>query len=197
MKTCEQITSVLLAGVGGQGSLLAGIVVAGAAMKAGYQVKTNEVHGMAQRGGSVITQIRYGKQVFSPQMPVGTARVLGAFEMVEALRYAHYLAPDGLAVVSALKIIPVSAAAGGTAYPEDIEERLSRTFPRLIILDADQKAHQLGNRRVANIVLLGALSRGLTLPEDAWPEAIESAVKPAYRAINLKAFEAGRAATEV
>jgi len=186
--------SILLAGVGGQGSLLASVIVSQAALNAGYQVKTNEVHGMAQRGGSVITQIRYGREVISPLMPDGTARALGAFEAIEALRHAHYLAPDGLAVVSTQQIIPVSVSAGGLAYPADTAERLHRTFPRLVLLDAEETARSLGNRRAANIVVLGALSRGLDLAEDAWLAAIAASVKPAYREVNLKAFAAGRAA---
>lgn len=186
--------SILLAGVGGQGSLLASVIVSQAALIAGCQVKTNEVHGMAQRGGSVITQIRYGREVFSPLMPDGTACALGAFEMIEALRHAHFLAPDGLAVVSTQKIIPISVSSGGMAYPADAGTRLRRAFARLVLLDADEIAGGLGNRRAANIVVLGALSRGLDLPEEAWRAAIEASVKPAYRAVNLKAFAAGRAA---
>ncbi len=190
----QQVQSVLLAGVGGQGSVLAGVIVAQAAMRAGYQVKTNEVHGMAQRGGSVITQIRFGREVFSPLMPDGTACAIGAFEMIEALRHAHFLAPDGLAVVSTQKVIPVSVSSGGMAYPADAEVRLRREFARLVLLDAAEIASGLGNQRVANIVVLGGLSHGLDLPESAWRSAIATSVKPAYREINLQAFAAGRAA---
>ncbi len=187
----NQTTSVVLAGVGGQGSLLAGIIVSEAALHAGYQVKTNEVHGMAQRGGSVITHIRYGREVFSPIAPVGTARAVGAFEMVEALRYAHYLAPDGLAVVSRHRVIPVTVSSGTTTYPADIEVRLRRTFKQLKLVEAEAIAGQLGNHRAANVVILGALSRGLEIPKDAWHAAIAIAVKPNYRDLNIRAFDAG------
>lgn len=188
----NETISILLAGVGGQGSLLASVIVSQAALNAGYQVKTNEVHGMAQRGGSVVTQIRYGREVFSPLIPDGTASVLGAFEMCESLRHAHYLMPGGLAVVASQKIIPVSVSSGGKTYPTDIDERLKRVFTRLTLLDAEGIAAGLGNRRTANTVVLGALSHGLNLPVDAWRVAIETAVKPSFRTVNLKAFDAGR-----
>ncbi len=121
--------SVVIVGVGGQGILLASEVVARAAMYAGFDVKTNEVHGMAQRGGSVIAQIRYGKEVNSPLVALGSARVLGSFEEVEALRWAHYLAPDGLAVVSTSQVIPVTVSSGAATYPSDGDARLKKVLP--------------------------------------------------------------------
>ncbi|MFN2352379.1 MAG: indolepyruvate oxidoreductase subunit beta [Kiritimatiellia bacterium] len=148
--------------------------------------------GMAQRGGSVVTQIRYGKEVFSPLIPVGAAQVIGAFEMMEALRYAHFLAPEGLAVISTHRIIPVSVSSGTAKYPDDIEKRLRRVFPHLVLVDAEGIAAQLGNRRVSNAVVLGALSRGLDLPEPAWQAAFETVVKPDFLEINRRAFAAGR-----
>jgi len=184
--------SVVLAGVGGQGILLASGIVARAAMQAGYDVKTNEVHGMAQRGGSVVAQIRFGTKVYSPLVPMGTARVLGALEQTEALRYSGYLAKDGLAVVNAQTIVPVTVSMGAARYPENIEALLRNAFPRMIYLDAASKAVELGEIRTANIVLLGALSRGLDLQEAAWREAIASSVKEKFRDLNLKAFDIGR-----
>jgi len=188
----EQTTSVVLVGVGGQGILLASEIVAQAAMKAGFDVKTNEVHGMAQRGGSVIAQIRYGKEVFSPLVAKGTAKVLGALERIEALRYADYLADDGLVVVNSQTLVPVTVSMGAASYPEDAEERLRNKFKNLIYLDAAQKAVELGNIKAANVVTLGALSTGLDLPLDVWHEAIEVSVKPAFKDLNMKAFDAGR-----
>jgi indolepyruvate ferredoxin oxidoreductase, beta subunit len=186
-------TSVVLAGVGGQGILLASEIVARAAMIAGFDVKTNEVHGMAQRGGSVIAQIRYGSEVHSPLVPAGAARVLGSFEKVEALRFAYYLAPDGLAVVSTQEIVPVTVSSGSTRYPEDTEQRLRAVFPRLIAFDAQALALEAGDSRAANVVILGALSSGLELPADAWREAIKGCVKPRFVDMNMQAFEKGRA----
>jgi indolepyruvate ferredoxin oxidoreductase beta subunit len=184
--------SVVFVGVGGQGILLASTIVARAAMIAGHQVKTNEVHGMAQRGGSVIAHVRYGTEVFSPTVPEGTADALGALEEIEALRYAHYIAPDGLAVVNAATVVPVTVSSGAATYPEDVADRLKRAFPRLVYFDAGKRAEELGNIRAANIVLLGALSRGLDLPLEAWEEAISSSVKDKHRDLNLRAFDIGR-----
>ena len=186
------IQSVVLAGVGGQGILLASRVVSRAAMADGLEVTFNEVHGMAQRGGSVIAQIRFGKRVYSPLVSEGEAQVLGALEQVEALRYAHYLAPDGLAVVSDQTIVPVTVSSGGAAYPADVPERLARVFPRLKYLNALQEAVRLGDRRMANTVLMGALSNGLTLSMDAWRRGKRESVKPAFAGKNLEAFERGR-----
>ncbi len=189
----DQTQSVVLVGVGGQGILLASEIVARAAMFAGYDVKTNEVHGMAQRGGSVIAQIRYGKAVNSPLVALGDARVLGSFEQVEALRWAHYLAPDGLAVVSTAELIPVTVSSGQATYPDNAEARLKEVFKRLVLLDATKLAQEMGDSRMANTIVLGALSNGLTLSLENWEEAIKSSVKPKYVEANLKAFMAGRA----
>ena len=188
----QEIQSVVLVGVGGQGILLASEIVAQTAMKAGYDVKTNEVHGMAQRGGSVIAQIRYGRRVHSPLVAKGTARVLCALERIEALRYADYLAPGGLVVVNSQVITPVTVSMGAAEYPNDAEQMLRDQFENLVYFDAAQKAIELGNIRAANVVLLGVLSTGLDLPAETWREAIAGCVKPAYQELNLKAFEEGR-----
>lgn len=187
-----ETTSVVLVGVGGQGILLASEIVAQAAMTAGFDVKTNEVHGMAQRGGSVVAQIRYGKEVFSPLVNKGAARVLGALERIEAMRYADYLAPDGLTVVNSQIIMPVTVSMGAAKYPDDAEAKLRDQFPRLIYFDAGAKAVEMGNIRVANVILLGALSTGLDLPLDAWHAAVADCVKAQYRDLNVQAFEVGR-----
>jgi len=196
MRTAPETTSVVLVGVGGQGILLAAEIVARTALNAGHTVKTNEVHGMAQRGGSVIAQIRYGREVFSPLVEQGTARVLGSFERIEGLRYRRYLAPDGLAVVNSQAMIPVTVSTGAATYPEDAETLNRRAFPRLTYFDAGRLALSLGNIRAANVAVLGALSRGLDLPEEAWLEAVASEVKLHYRDLNLAAFREGRARGE-
>jgi indolepyruvate ferredoxin oxidoreductase, beta subunit len=188
----NQVSSVVLVGVGGQGILLASEIVARAAMFAGHDVKTNEVHGMAQRGGSVIAQIRFGKEVFSPLVAEGTARAIGSFEEVEAVRYAHYLAPEGLAVVSSEQVIPTTVSSGLANYPKDCEKRLREVFKRLIYFDAGKIAAELGNKRMANTIVLGAMSNASGLPLDAWEQAIRKSVKPKYVEMNLKAFQAGR-----
>ncbi len=185
-------TSVVLVGVGGQGILLASEIVAQAAVAAGYDVKTNEVHGMAQRGGSVIAQIRYGKEVFSPLVPRKTAKVLGSLERMECLRYLDYLADDGLAVVSSQKIVPVTVSSGGTPYPELGEAELKPFFPKLVYVDAVEQATELGNAKAANTILLGAMATQLDLPAEAWTTAIRESVKEKFIEINLKAFELGR-----
>lgn len=190
--TSSPIVSVVLAGVGGQGILLASEIIARTAMNAGFDVKTNEVHGMAQRGGSVIGQIRYGKEVHSPLVAKGTAQVLCSLEQAEALRYADYLAEEGLAVVNAQQITPVPVSMGAAKYPDQVEQKLRDQFPRLIFFDASKKAIELGNIRAANVILLGSLSTGLDLPTEAWHKAIADCVKKQYQELNLKAFEAGR-----
>jgi indolepyruvate ferredoxin oxidoreductase beta subunit len=188
----SRTTGLVFVGVGGQGILLATQIAARAAMIAGFDVKTNEVHGMAQRGGSVVAQVRFGRKVSSPLVPEGTARVLASLERIEALRYVSLLAPDGLAVVSSQAIVPVTVSSGAASYPEDAKERLSRAFPRLLYLDAVGIAKDLGDLRAANVVVLGALSTALALDEDCWARAIASSVKPAYLELNKKAFQAGR-----
>jgi indolepyruvate ferredoxin oxidoreductase beta subunit len=188
----DNTTSIVLAGVGGQGILLASSIIAKAAMIAGFEVKMNEVHGMAQRGGSVIAQIRYGKNVHSPLVEEGTAKVFASLEQIEAIRFAHYLSPDGLAVVSTQTIVPVTVSMGSGKYPQDVKQRLEKIFKNLIIVDALGKANELGNIKVANVIVLGAISRGLDLPLETWHEAIKSEVKEKFADLNIRAFEAGR-----
>ena len=190
--TNNEITSIVLVGVGGQGILLASEITAQAAMAAGYDVKTNEVHGMAQRGGSVIAQIRYGKKVNSPLVEMGKARVLCSLEQIEALRFQEYLAPDGLAVVNTQIMIPVTVSTGAAVYPDNAYDRLKETFGRLVYLDAVSLAKELGNVKAANVILLGAMSKNLNIPEESWHTAIEKSVKPQFTELNKKAFQKGR-----
>lgn len=184
--------SVVLVGVGGQGILLASEILAQAAMLAGFDVKTNEVHGMAQRGGSVMGQVRYGKNVASPLVQEGTASALASLEAIEGLRAAQYLKAGGLAVVNTQRIVPVTASSGAAVYPADAEERNRKVFPNLRLLDAVALGKQAGDARAANVVVMGALSAGLDLPEQAWEGAIRAAVKPQYVEMNLRAFALGR-----
>ncbi len=192
MSDNSQTTSVVLVGVGGQGILLASEIVARTAMAAGYDVKTNEVHGMAQRGGSVVAQIRYGEKVNSPLVAEGTASVLGALERIEVLRYSRYVKPGGLVVVNSQTLIPVTVSMGAAEYPQDSEERVKKAFDNLLYFDAAKIAVDLGNIKAANVVVVGAISKGLDLPVESWKEAISNTVKKQFVDLNLKAFEAGR-----
>lgn len=186
------VTSVVIVGVGGQGVLLASQITASAAINAGYKVKTNEVHGMAQRGGSVIAQIRYGKVVLSPLVPSGGAAVLASLERIEALRYKDLLAPGGRVIVSDQQIVPTTVSTGQAKYPSDAEERLKRVYPNLLYLNAETIAAGLGNPKAANVIVVGAVSMALDLPLEAWHEALASSVKGPRLDLNLKAFDKGR-----
>jgi len=188
----DKTTSVVLAGVGGQGILLASEITAQCALQAGFDVKTNEVHGMAQRGGSVLAQIRYSEKVYSPLVSKADATVLVALEQIEALRFCDYLSDDGTAVVNKQSIVPVSVSSGETPYPENVEGKLRNVFPKLLYIDAAAIASELGNIRAANVVLLGAMSNCLDLPVECWHEAVKVSIKKEFYQLNIKAFEAGR-----
>ncbi len=193
----NETTGIVMVGVGGQGILLAAQITARAALASGFDVKTNEVHGMAQRGGSVLAQIRFGRQVFSPLVPERSAQVLASLERIEALRFASFLSADGLAVVSSQAIIPVTVSSGKAEYPADAEQRLRAAFPRLAYIDAISAAEKLGDARVANVILLGAMSTALLLSRESWAEAISQCVKPAFREVNQRAFDEGAALAKV
>ena len=190
--------SILLCGVGGQGILLAAKIVGAAAETAGLDVAANEIHGMAQRGGSVRAFVRFGEVVRSPLVLEGEADVLAALEPVEALRWAHFLRPGGLAVVNTRPVVPVTVSSGKAKYPADLDARLARVFPRLVACDCEEEAIRLGNAKLSNTILVGMLSRDLPLPEEAWRTALARCVKPAFLDANLAAFDFGsaRAASE-
>lgn len=190
--------NILLVGVGGQGILLAGDIIAAASMKAGLDVKKSDVHGMAQRGGSVTSQVRIGQRVHAPLIASGGADILVSFEKQEALRYADMLKPGGIAVVSDLLITPITVASGQAPElkEEEINSRLTTGFEHLLLLDATAIAENLGNIRVANVVLTGALAELLPLEIDIWNQAIREMVKPQFVDINLQAFAEGRKAVE-
>jgi indolepyruvate ferredoxin oxidoreductase beta subunit len=187
----------LLAGVGGQGTILASNVLAEVALAAGYDVKKSEVHGMAQRGGSVNTHVRWdAERVYSPLIGLGEADVLLAFEEAEALRYAEYLKPGGAAVVNQQTIEPITVTSGGARYPTEVELRTTydALTDRFCLVPGTTIAQELGNARAANVVLLGALSTFLDVPEETWLEVIEARVPPRYVALNRQAFLKGRQA---
>jgi indolepyruvate ferredoxin oxidoreductase, beta subunit len=195
MASAKNVVNIALVGVGGQGTLLASEVISRTAMLAGRDVKKSEVHGMAQRGGSVLSQVRFGDRVYSPLIPEGETDVLISFELVESLRYADTVAPDGIALINDQIITPVTVSSGQQAWVDDLEERLERAFPRRQVIDALVLARDLGNLRVVNMVMAGALSRVLDLEERAWLQAIEELAPARHREVNLRAFAAGRALT--
>ncbi|MBQ9057614.1 MAG: indolepyruvate oxidoreductase subunit beta [Atopobiaceae bacterium] len=184
--------TILLVGVGGQGTILAGKLLAHAATSSGYDVKVSEIHGMSQRGGSVNTTVRFGDDVKSMVADPGYADVIVAFEAIEALRAQHLLAPHGRMIVNDERIVPVSVSIGIADMPTDIHDRLEDLGA--VLIDAGQVARDIGSPRSTNVVLVGALSRTLEISEEAWQEAIREQVPAHTIDANLKAFESGRQA---
>jgi indolepyruvate ferredoxin oxidoreductase beta subunit len=187
----------LLAGVGGQGTILASNVLADVALKAGLDVKKSEVHGMAQRGGSVNTHVRWHpERVYSPLIGLGEADFLLVFEEAEALRYAEYLRSDGTAVVNRHTIKPITVTSGGAHYPteEELLAVYAEITDRFHLVPGTEVAQELGNARAANVVLLGALSTFLDVPEETWLEIIKTRVPVRYVELNRQAFLKGREA---
>jgi indolepyruvate ferredoxin oxidoreductase beta subunit len=189
------ILNVSLVGVGGQGILLAGEILCKVALISGKDVKKSEVHGMAQRGGSVVGQVRIGDRVHSPLIATGTSDFLVAFEKVEALRFAHELKQGGTAVVNDQEIRPVTVTSGQSEWPADLDGRLRAAFPRLDVVPALRIANGLGDVRVVNAVMIGALSRHVDIDPEIWREAIAALVPAKVTGVNLDAFEAGRHAS--
>jgi len=190
MTIMKDTKSILLAGVGGQGTILMSRVFTAGLVGAGYDVKMSEVHGMAQRGGSVSTQVRYGEKVYSPIIGRGEADVLVAFEKMEAVRYAGFLKPRGTAVINDVEIMPLPVAAGSAEYPAGTLEAMQRSFA-VRVVPASKIAEGLGNVKCMNIVLLGALAGALGLDEIDWKAALQSTLPPKILKLNLEAFEAG------
>ena len=190
----SDVFNVSLVGVGGQGILLTSEVLARAAACAGFDVKKSEIHGMAQRGGSVISQVRFGPRVHSPIIPDGASRVLVSFEKLEALRWRHLLAPDGTALVNDLEIIPVTVSSGQQPGVPEQEAKLRTAYPKLFLLDAQAIAGEAGNLRAANMALAGALSALLPFDVCCWRNAMRDRVPEKLLAVNTGAFDLGRAA---
>lgn len=183
--------NILLVGVGGQGIILVSKILTAGLMKAGYDVKMSEVHGMAQRGGSVTTQVRFGEKVYSPIIGKGQADILVSFEKMEAVRWIEYLKPDGIVVVNNYEIPSMPIASGKEEYPEGLIEALQGAF-KTIVIDAAKAAEEIGNIKTQNIVLLGALVKALKLDEIDWEEIIKENIKPKLVEINIKAFNKGK-----
>jgi len=182
--------SILLVGVGGQGTILASKLLIIGLMEQGYDVKMSEIHGMSQRGGSVSSQIRYGEEIFSPVIEKGGADLLVSFEKMEALRWLEYLTPGGKVIVNDHEINPMPVIMGIQEYAEDIIEEISKIAVTKVI-KATEEAAKLGNGKVMNIILLGATVKLMGLENINWEKIIRENVKPSFFDINMKAFERG------
>ena len=192
----SETTNMMLVGVGGQGTILASRVAAQLLLDAGFDVKMSEVHGMAQRGGSVTTHVRYGERVAAPTISPGQADFILAFECMEAARYAHFLKDGGAIVANTRRIPSLPILIGREAYPDDIPERMSARGIDVRWLDASGIATGLGNTRVENIVMLGAFSSVLPFQEAAWRQALGAVIPAKHLELNLAAFAAGRELTQ-
>ena len=184
--------NIMVVGVGGQGTLLTSRIIGKTALAAGYDVKLSEVHGMAQRGGSVVTFVRYGDRVYEPVVEAGQVDVLIAFERLEALRYAHFLKKDGILVVNDTRIDPMTVVTGARTYPEGILETLAAEHT-VVSLDGATIALELGNPKVLNSVILGVAAKKIGFTEAEWISVLTETVPPKTIAINEAAFRAGYA----
>ncbi len=182
--------NIMVVGVGGQGTLLTSRIIGKTALKAGYDVKLSEVHGMAQRGGSVVTFIRFGKVVYEPVVEEGCVDLLISFERLEALRYAHFLKPDGKIVVNDCRIDPMTVVIGAKTYPEGIIEELSSKH-ELHTIDGGAVARELGNSKVLNSAVLGLAARYIGFSEQEWLSVLRDTVPQKTVEINTAAFKAG------
>ena len=182
--------NIMIVGVGGQGTLLTSRILGGITVDAGFDVKLSEVHGMAQRGGSVVTFVRYGEKVAEPIVEEGQADVLIAFERLEALRYAHFLKKDGAMVINDWRIDPITVVTGMAEYPDNIIEDLEKEH-KVYKVNAMEEALKLGNSKVFNIIVLGVAARQMDFSKEAWLNVIEKTVPPKTIEINKKAFLLG------
>ena len=184
--------NIMIVGVGCQGTLLTSRILGKLAINAGYDVKLSEVHGMAQRGGSVVTFVRYGDKVNEPIVEEGQADVLIAFERLEALRYLHFLKKDGVVIVNDWRIDPITVVTGVAAYPEDVIETLKEKR-RAIVVEATAESKKLGAPKAFNIIVLGAAARHMGFEKEDWLRVIETTVPPKTIEVNKQAFEIGYA----
>jgi len=188
----KQGGNILFSGVGGQGILLASELTAYAQLEAGFDVKKSEVHGMAQRGGSVVAHLKYGERVYSPLIEPGTADIQVAFEELEAARYLLYLHKDSAVVVNTQKILPPAVATGKASYPDNILDELKSRGINVVALDAFAIAREIGELRTANVVMVGAMSNFLSVSPQIFLDVIDQRVKKQFCEVNKKAFQAGR-----
>ena len=184
--------NIMIVGVGGQGTLLASKLLGKLFLEKGLDVKVSEVHGMSQRGGSVVTYVRYGEKVFSPVIDKGQADIIISFEILEAARYVEYLKKGGLLITNTQQINPMPVITGAASYPENLEEKLSKLKIELECFDALSLAKKAGSTKAVNLALLGKLSKHFDFTEEQWLKAIETSVPEKFLALNKKAFLLGR-----
>lgn len=193
----NHVYNVLIVGVGGQGVILASDVLGKVAAAHGYDVKKNEIHGMAQRGGSVSSHVRFGEKIYSPIIKVGEADVLLSFEQIETLRYFHYLSDKGKVIVNDQKVLPPVVFTGKQDYPPDVLQRIKQKVPDAVIVNGDAVAKELGNPRVVNVIFIGVLSKYLDIPAETYEKVLKESLKPKLVDINIKAFHKGRSLAAV
>ena len=184
--------NVMIVGVGGQGSLLASKLLGHLLLSQGYDVKVSEVHGMSQRGGSVVTYVRYGDKVYSPVIDQGEADYIVSFELLEAARWLPFLKKDGVIVTNTQQIDPMPVITGAAEYPEGLVEKLTATGAKVDALDCLALAEEAGSAKAVNIVLLGRLSHYFDLPDEAWQASLEAIVPAKFLEMNKKAFQLGK-----
>ena len=185
--------NIMIVGVGGQGSLLASKLLGHLLLTEGYDVKVSEVHGMIQRGGSVVTYVRFGEKVYSPVIDRGEADFIVSFEKLEAARYVEYLKEGGRIVVNTQEIDPMPVIIGAMDYPKDLIGKMQELGIQVDAMDCLALANEAGSAKAVNLVLMGRLSRYFEIPEEKWMKAIEECVPPKFVELNKKAFALGRA----
>lgn len=183
--------NIMIVGVGGQGTLLASKLLGRLLLSRGHDVKVSEVHGMSQRGGSVVTYVRWGDRVYSPIIDKGQADCILSFELLEAARYTEYLKPGGRIIVNSQQINPMPVVAGVAAYPENLKEKLKNLGNEVDALDALALAEEAGSSKAVNLVLMGRLAKYFDFTQEEWQEAIEQSVPPKFLEMNRKAFRLG------
>ena len=182
--------SIMIVGVGGQGTLLASRILGNTVIREGYDVKVSEVHGMSQRGGSVVTYVKYGEKVYSPTIDKGQADLILAFEILEAARALPFLKEEGTMIANTQQINPMPVITGAAEYPQNLSEKISNKT-KLVKLDALSIAKQAGNIKTVNVVLIGVLAKNSEIPYEKWAQTIKETVPQKFLEVNLKAFELG------
>ena len=194
MEITMETKNIMIVGVGGQGTLLASKLLGRLLLGKGFDVKVSEVHGMSQRGGSVVTYVRWGDKVYSPIIDKGQADCILSFELLEAARYTEYLKPDGRIIVNSQQVNPMPVIAGAAVYPENLEEKLENAGINVDALDALSLAQEAGSSKAVNLVLMGRLSKHFDFTQEEWMEAIEQSVPSKFLEMNKKAFTLGQSA---
>ena len=184
--------SIMIVGVGGQGSLLASRIIGNVLLSQGYDVKVSEVHGMSQRGGSVVTYVKYGDKVYSPVIEKGEADIIVSFELLEAARWVSYLKKNGHLITSTQTLDPMPVITGNAEYPADLAEKIEALGIDIIAADALSLAEKAGNAKASNVVLMGVIASKMSFDENVWKDAIRTCVPEKFLELNLKAFDLGK-----